>query len=82
MLPQAKYKTMSEPLILCDNLVKIYKVSTLVVLRRIFDARLMNWDRYRAAYDVELARVLDLAASGGHARRPRDRSGGEYRDHR
>jgi hypothetical protein len=35
------------------------------VLRRIYDAGLMAWDVYRAAYEAELARVLELAASGG-----------------
>jgi Zn-dependent peptidase ImmA (M78 family) len=52
-----------------DRLARFYKVSTLVVLRRIFDADLMPRSRYRDAFRDELQRVLDLAArrtSGGN----------------
>ena len=51
-----------------DRLAKFYKVSTLVVLRRIADTALMERTRYREAYDAELARVMELAGertSGG-----------------
>jgi len=48
-----------------DRLAKFYKVSTLVVLRRIYDTGLMSWSKYRPAYEAELARVLDLASTSG-----------------
>lgn len=41
-----------------DRLAKLFKVSTLVVLRRLFDAGNMSWASYRTAYEVELDRVL------------------------
>lgn len=44
-----------------DRLAKFYKVSTLVVLRRIADAGLMDEATYRSAYVAELQRVLKFA---------------------
>lgn len=51
-----------------DRLARLYRVSTLVVLRRIHDAGLMSRARYRREYEQELARVLELlsrSSSGG-----------------
>lgn len=44
-----------------NRLAKLYKVSTLVVLRRVFDAGLIDQATYRSAYPVELERVIELA---------------------
>ncbi len=43
-----------------ERLAKYYKVSTLVVLRRIFDAGLMPAQTFRDAYDHEHARIRGL----------------------
>src|SRR5262249_28562535 len=42
-----------------------FRVSTLVVLRRVRDAGFIDADRYAAAYVAELGRVLDLIGEGG-----------------
>lgn len=47
------------------RLARRFKVSTLVILRRIFDAGGLTWERYQAAYEEELARLLALPRGNG-----------------
>lgn len=46
-----------------ERLAKKYRVSTLVVLKRIFDAELLTWEDYRERYDNERERVLGILAA-------------------
>jgi Zn-dependent peptidase ImmA (M78 family) len=53
-----------------ERLARRFKVSTLVALRRVFDAGLLSETRYRIAYVAERDRVLELieerASTGGN----------------
>lgn len=55
-----------------ERLARKYRVSTLVVLKRIFDARFLDWDTYQDLYDAELERIMNILsaqtekASGGN----------------
>jgi Zn-dependent peptidase ImmA (M78 family) len=55
-----------------DRIAKRFKVSTLVVLRRLFEVGKLEWPTYRRIYAAELARVLALAAEG------RKSTGGDF----
>ena len=48
-----------------QQLARLFKVSTLVVLRRVYDTGRLTWDDYRAAYRTELERVMALVGEGG-----------------
>jgi Zn-dependent peptidase ImmA (M78 family) len=54
-----------------DRLARRFKVSTLVVLRRVHDAGHLSRERYHDEYDAELDRVLELIAD-------RDAAGGNF----
>lgn len=54
-----------------QRLAKKYKVSTLVVLKRVFDAGFITWDDFRTRYVAELRRLRDILAG-------RQGSGGDY----
>jgi Zn-dependent peptidase ImmA (M78 family)/transcriptional regulator with XRE-family HTH domain len=47
-----------------QRLARHFKVSTLVVLRRLFDAGYLTQSQYRTAYGEELDRILDLLEEG------------------
>jgi Zn-dependent peptidase ImmA (M78 family) len=48
-----------------SKLARHFKVSTLVVLRRIFDAGHLSWRSYQDAYKEELSRIGEVATAGG-----------------
>lgn len=55
------------------RLARQYKVSTLVILKRLFDARYLSWDDYQRLYESERAAVIARAK-----RRRGDSSGGDF----
>jgi len=57
-----------------ERLARKYRVSTLVVLKRIFDAGFLTWDDYRERYEDERERVIGILA----ARRGEDGGGNYY----
>jgi Zn-dependent peptidase ImmA (M78 family) len=54
-----------EPLAEVARLARRFKVSTLVILRRILDARRVDRETFQRAYDEELARLRARVKSGG-----------------
>jgi len=43
-----------------ESLARTFKVSTLVVLRRVHDAGRLSWEEYQIAYRDELTRILEI----------------------
>lgn len=48
-----------------ERLARLFKVSNLVVLRRIYDLGGMTWERFREVYLAELKRLLDVPRGSG-----------------
>lgn len=57
-----------------ERLARTYRVSTLVVLRRLFDLGSLTWEGYRQRYATERERVLDIV----QARQATSRGGNYY----
>jgi Zn-dependent peptidase ImmA (M78 family) len=55
-----------------ERLARKYRVSTLVILKRLFDARLFDWEDYRERYAAERDRVMEAMT------RRSDPGGGNY----
>ncbi len=74
LVPMTDLTGAVETLTVDDELIKAlarkYKVSTLVILRRLRDGEFLGWNEYRQRYAHELQRLLNMKKSGG--------SGGSY----
>lgn len=55
-----------------QRLSRVFRASTLAVLKRLHDIGLIGWEAFRPAYDGEVERVLELAAARG------DDAGGNF----
>ncbi len=64
-LLRAEYHNTADVRSEIERLARRFKVSTLVILRRIFDAGGLSRQRFRAEYDIELQRLLALPVGSG-----------------
>ncbi len=61
-----------------ERLARIYKSSTLVVLSRLYDVRLLSWERYREEWEPERERVKALAEAARKKRKEDSDGGNTY----
>jgi len=57
-----RYRETESPQSQLGALASAYKVSTLVVLRRLCEIDILDWQEFRDAYDAEAAKVRELSA--------------------
>lgn len=57
-----------------ERLARRFRVSTLVIMKRIFDAGFLLWDEYRARYSAEVDRLMEILE-----RRDSGEGGGDWR---
>jgi Zn-dependent peptidase ImmA (M78 family)/transcriptional regulator with XRE-family HTH domain len=46
-----------------ERLARSFKVSTLVALRRLYDAHYLTWNEYQIAYEAEFQRIMNILGS-------------------
>jgi Zn-dependent peptidase ImmA (M78 family) len=68
---QSQFRSEADLTAELDRLARLFKSSTLVVLRRIHDAGGLSWEQFREEYRRELDRVMSIA--GGRAQ-----TGGDF----
>lgn len=62
---RAEYRRDADPLDEADRLARRFKVSTIVILRRMQDAGGIGWERFRELYDIQMQRWSQRPAGGG-----------------
>ncbi len=55
----------TDPLADVSRLARRFKVSSLVIIRRVYDAGRIDWDSFQQAYQEEVARLLTIPKSSG-----------------
>jgi len=60
-----QYRTAERPVDEIARLARFYKVSTLVIIRRIYDAGFISYEDFGGLYNDELERLLNIKKSSG-----------------